>query len=92
MAETWTYSDWITLDSGSAARLSRLRLHIKEVSDKISSGNFSTEKKSHDFAYLQQYLADLHRQEKQETASSAPAAGQSVTFTRGIPFRDGGCR
>lgn len=30
---TWTYSDYITLDG--AARLTRLRLHIKEVTDSL---------------------------------------------------------
>lgn len=31
MPSRWTYADWITLDG--AARLTRLRLHIEEVSN-----------------------------------------------------------
>ena len=30
---SWTYSDWVTLTG--AARLSRLKLHVQEVSDEI---------------------------------------------------------
>jgi hypothetical protein len=34
--DAWTYSDWVTYESGSASRLSRLRLHVQEVSDRIA--------------------------------------------------------
>lgn len=79
----WTYSDWITLGSGTSARLSQLRLHIKEVSDKISTANFSTEGKSHDQDLLQQYLKDLMAAEAKEAQAAGLSAGTRSTWTRG---------
>jgi hypothetical protein len=38
----WTYSDWVTYADGSA-KLTRLRQHVQEVSDKLSSADYSTE-------------------------------------------------
>jgi len=91
VAATWTYSDWVTYDPGSSTRLSRLRLHIQEVSDRISQGSFSTEGKSHDYAYLESYLKQLHDKESEEAAIAAGSTGaRSVTFTRGKPIYPGG--
>lgn len=36
----WTYSDYVTYSRSSATRLQRLRLHIQEVSDALSSGDW----------------------------------------------------
>lgn len=81
----WTYSDWITKESGSADRLSRLRLHIQEVSDFISTGNFTTEGKSIDKDNLQNYLGRLLDLEPGEASASAAASSTSkrAFFTRG---------
>lgn len=82
---SWTYSDWNTAyASGTAARLAQLNLHIKEVSDKISTGSFTSEKKSHDFGYLQQYLSELNGFRKEEEALSGVSSGSQnrVSFTR----------
>lgn len=81
MAEaTWTYSDWITYDVGNATRLSRLRLHIQEVSDKISRGNFAQGNVSHDYSSFIPYLESLKVAEQNEAA--ARGTNQS-RFTRG---------
>lgn len=91
MATTWTYSDWVTYDPGSATRISRLRLHIQEVSDRISQGDFTTEGKAHSYGYLESYLKELHSKEKEETATSAgTSSSRSVMFTRGKPIYPGG--
>ncbi len=58
MANRWTYSDWITLDG--ADRLTRLRLHIQEVSNHTQGisnrGQSATQVDTN-------YLAALMRQE-----------------------------
>lgn len=78
----WTYSDWITLSPGSEARLTRLRLHIQEVSDRISTGNYSNPKGSHDKDALQRELESLRKAEKAETLASASTTGRGSSFTR----------
>lgn len=78
----WTYSDWITLSPGSSERLTRLRLHIQEVSDRISTGNYANPKGSHDKDALQRELESLRKIEKDETAASAALTGRGVSFTR----------
>lgn len=85
----WTYSDWITLDEGSTARLAQLRLHIKEVSDKISGGSYTTEGKSHDFDSVQKYLDRLLALEKDEAAAAGAATGDQTVFVRVVPIRPG---
>lgn len=79
-APAWTYSDWITYSSGDATRLSRLRLHIKEVADAISTGNYSVDNKTHEKDLLQRYLDRLIAQEK---AEAAVADSKRVGWTRG---------
>jgi hypothetical protein len=54
----WTYSDWVTYADGSS-KLSRLRLHVQEVSDKLSSADYSTEGLSVSRGNLPGYLAGL---------------------------------
>lgn len=81
-APAWTYSDWVTLASGSSERLTRLRLHIKEVSDAISTGNYSNTKGSRDKDALQKELSDLRKIEQTEAAASAAVTGRGTSFTR----------
>jgi hypothetical protein len=89
---SWTYSDWITYATGDSLRLSRLRLHIQEVSDRISAGNYATEGKSHDFGSIASYLADLQRKEITEaTVGDAVATSpKRCSFTRGVPWGKAG--
>lgn len=88
----WTYSDWVTYATGNATRLSRLRLHIQEVSDRISGGSFATEGKSHDYGFLQDYLNDLLKKETSEAATgdSVATTPTRVSFTRGVPYGKSG--
>jgi hypothetical protein len=88
----WTYSDWITYASDSATRLSRLRLHIQEVSDRISSGSYASEGKSHDYGFLQDYLAELMKKEKSEAtiADTIATTPKRSSFTRGVPWGKAG--
>lgn len=59
----WTYSDYITLGPTSAG-LTRLRLHIQEVTDKISL-EIAADGKSKSSHALQQYLDGLLKKEAQ---------------------------
>jgi hypothetical protein len=86
MASVWTYSDWITYDQDSANRLTRLRLHIQEVSDFISTGNYSKGGRNIDKGDLQKYLDSLLDKEKEETSISGGATGKTAAFTRGKPL------
>lgn len=83
MAAAWTYSNWITYETGTASRLSQLRLHIQEVSDFISTGNFSVENKSHDKDALQSYLDTLLKRESTEATAAGAASGTRAGWTRG---------
>lgn len=64
MPSAWTYSDWVTLESGSSSRLSQLRLHIQEVSDRIAetptsvSGDGGAASWSQHSDYLKTLLAE----------------------------------
>lgn len=60
MANRWTYSDWITLSG--ADRLTRLRLHIQEVSD-FTQGTMTRGQSV--TAVDTNYLATLMREEKE---------------------------
>lgn len=63
MASRWAYSNWITLDG--ADRLTRLRLHIQEVSD-FTQGTAA--RGISVTAVDQQYLANLMKEEKELTS------------------------
>lgn len=90
MAVEWTYSDWILLDDG-AAKLTRLRLHIKEVSDSLVSGSF-TERSGGmrvDKAEIESYLAALRTDEKELAKRIGGVAGTGKTsWTRGVAIRE----
>lgn len=62
----WTYSDYITL-TDQAAKLTRLRLHIQEVSDSIGR-EISGDGKSKSENNITQYLAELRKEEKELAA------------------------
>jgi len=70
----WTYSNW-TSQSTSAARLTRLRLHVTEVSDKVGQ-ELAADGKSVGSSALQAYLgALLTRMDKLEGRSASAIGG-----------------
>ena len=81
----WTYSDWVTLDAGTA-KLARLRLHIKEVSDyltKNQEGNVDA--RSYRRFDLVKRLEDLEKKEAkmaEDLGVSTPAVTNRARFTR----------
>lgn len=72
----WTYSDWISTDGSS--RLTRLRLHIQEVSDALTA-SYQSDGTSYNPAHLNSYLSSLHAQ---EASLSAVSAGNRVSRMR----------
>lgn len=74
MAATWTYSDWITQPYG-ATRLSRLRLHIQEVSEKVSE-EMAADGQSSSSNAVEKYLESLRKTEVEEArlCGGAPTA------------------
>lgn len=70
----WTYSDWVTL-SGTT-RLSRLQLHIQEVSNKLTE-NYSIAGRSKQVDPLQKYLETLQARESQLGGNAPRANGGS---------------
>ena len=77
----WTYSDWITYKrSAPAAALSRLQLHIQEVSDKIGR-EVSADGKAVSSSALTQYLDRISAQEAELLAALGPTeGGGGVTY------------
>lgn len=74
----WTYSDWITLTDASA-QLTRLNLHIQEVSDKLSSADVTADGKSASRSTQQQYLDGLLRR---RDGLIAYGSGSNTSFAR----------
>lgn len=77
----WTYSDWITLTT-AAAQLTRINLHIQEVSDKIQAdvAAHGYSRQSHP---LNDYLKGLMAERKSLLKASAIGGGRSlVTFPK----------
>ena len=83
MASVWTYSDWITYDEGTSTRLTNLRLHIQEVSDFISSGNYSINGRSIDKDALAKQLEVLMAKEESESKKRGSNDGSRSAFTSG---------
>ena len=82
MADRWQYSDYITLEG--AARLTRLRLHIQEVSN-FTQGT-STRGKSMT-AVDPQYLGRLQKMEE-ELATRLNTGSSGSNFARNnLAFR-----
>lgn len=67
----WTYSDWITLTGQN--RLTRLRLHIQEVSDAMTPAT-TTNGEIYNPQLLQPYLDGLIKRE-QDLAAAIGAGG-----------------
>lgn len=80
-------SEWIRQDTNSPLRLSLLRLHIREVSDKISQGDDSTEGTGHTFGNVANYLQRLLEAEQREAARLDVQSGTRALFTRGRALR-----
>jgi len=79
----WTYSDYATYDYG-AARLTRFRLHVQEVSDKIGA-EMSDGGASRSTNALQSYLGILLKGQPDEVRRDKTAAGTIQIFTRARP-------
>lgn len=78
----WTYSDW-DQQTTPAARLSRLSLHIKEVTDKIAA-NVSADGKSRDSSSLNQLLTTLNKRYDQLLSAAGTAGGISIVKFRRV--------
>lgn len=82
----WTYSDYVTLSSG-AAKLTRLRLHIQEVSDRISGGSYTLAGISVSKGDMLALRDQLTEEEKALTRLIETQNGTRVRFARGRPLR-----
>lgn len=79
----WIYSDWITL-SDRAERLTRLRLHIQEVSERL----FSTASRSKSVSAVQEgYLDRLSKAEAELAIAVARGASGGVGRNK-VHFRN----
>ena len=81
----WQYSNYVTLDG--AARLTQLRLHIQEVSNRITE-DYTNAGRSKSVQTRESYLSGLQQQEKTLGGQSPRANGRSRTLT--ATFRDSG--
>lgn len=73
----WTYSDYIV--STGQARLTRLRLHIQEVSDQLTAATTSNGE-SYNPQVLESYLSRLQKTERE--LASELGAGAFFVATR----------
>lgn len=71
----WTYNDYTTLSG--ADRLTRLQLHISEVSAEITGPNYSVAGRSVDRRVLVEYYDKLKIEEKLMGGQSVRANGRS---------------
>ena len=81
----WTYSDWPTYTSGSADRLSRLRLHIQEVTNRLEDGSYAADNGTiidDRSQNLPSYLTTLLKREKELDKAVRQASGARPLFTR----------
>ena len=78
----WTYSDWVTYEDGSA-KLTRLRLHVQEVSDKLANPNYATDGLSVSQQNLAAYLVGLNTEREKLEATVGRAGGTRLGWTRG---------
>jgi len=77
MADAWSYADWITYAESTAAevtaKLTRLRLHMQEVSQAVTA-DVSAGSKSRSTGSLNEYLRDLRADEKRLMTRAGPRA------------------
>lgn len=64
-----------------------MRLHIQEVSDFISTGNYTVSSRSMDKSAIQDYLDTLLEKEKEESVKVGNALGTRTSFVRGRMVR-----
>lgn len=87
----WTATDgsgnlahkWREQPSGSALRLTLLRIHMSEVAAAISTGNYVVQGRSRDRSYLNDYLKELVKAETEEASVADVSASVRSAFTRG---------
>lgn len=78
----WTYSDYVTYDRSSATRLTRLRLHIQEVSDALQAGDWV---QSGGVTVGQRGLTGLLERLQTEEATLERLSSGGLRFSRGRP-------
>lgn len=86
----WTAEDsdgnlaykWAEQPSGSALRLSLLRIHISEVSAAMSTGSYQDENEGVNKDLLERYHKTLLEAEARELQTSGPASGNRRSWTR----------
>lgn len=54
----WTYANWVTMERGSTQRVETLRLHVQEVSEKVTA-SVQAAGTATDAATVQAYLDRL---------------------------------
>jgi hypothetical protein len=75
----WTYSDWVS-QSTPAAQLTRLNLHIKEVSDAVGN-EIGSDGKSRSSAATERMLDRLHKH-RERLQAIAGGVGGGVSLAR----------
>ena len=78
----WTYADWIT-QTAKADRVTRLRLHIQEVSGQIEAGMTHTGR-TFDPEPLRQYLSTLFEQLNRLDPTGDGSVAASARATAGL--------
>ena len=83
----WTYSDYVTFDYG-ATRLARFRLHMQEVSDKLTAEMTQDGLGLHSSYALNVHLGRLQKQEPDEVSKAklADSPGTHSPFVRARPL------
>lgn len=75
----WTYSDWVTLTG--TARVTRLRQHVREVSDSIGrevSADGKSVSSNATQAYLDKLMVRLDNEERRPGVNGSIAGGVSL--------------
>jgi len=78
----WSYSDYVTLEPGTAARLTRVRLFKQELIDALQNGKYKLGDHEHDPAVIGNLLAQVESDLASEEASAAESAGSTAWMVR----------
>lgn len=79
---TWTHSDYVLLTTGSAAWVTKLKQHIKEVSDRIDT-IVSSDGQSEDPSRMQDYADSLKAELARHDGSRSRVQKIMMGNTRG---------
>lgn len=81
MADAWTYADYITYERSDATRLTRLRLHIQEITQAIDN-EMRTGGDDIESRELRMMWADLKKEERELSALQASLSGSRFVMGR----------